>query len=60
MLHKVPVSSYGEVIIAVSCMEAFLALLFIGLRLYTRIAIAKASFGWDDAFMVFSGVGLYT
>lgn len=36
----------------------FTALLFVGLRLYSRIYLIK-SFGWDDSFMLVALVGDY-
>ena len=58
MLSKVHISNYGVAVIAVSWMEAFLVFISLGLRLYTRAAIAKGDLGWDDALMVLAGVSL--
>lgn len=56
MLEKVTLINYGPTVIAVSWVETFLVLIFVGLRVYTRSAIAKGGFGWDDVFMIASAV----
>lgn len=56
MVSQVPMNGYGAAIVGVSWMEAFISLVLVLLRLYTRLRVVHHGIGADDIFMIFSGV----